>query len=76
MNANWLTDLEKKVETAVAELEKLRDENVSQKTKIAKLEKELKEARKEGKSASGWEQERENVRQRVEKLSAELERLL
>jgi len=76
MNAKWLTDFEKKVEKAVAELQKLRKENASQKTKIDKLDKELKAARNEGKAASGRETEREEVRQRVEKLSAELEKLL
>ena len=76
MNAKWLTDFEKKVEKAVAELQKLRKENASQKTKIDKLDKELTAARSEGKSASGWEAEREEVRQRVEKLSSELEKLL
>ena len=76
MKANWLTDFEKKVETAVAELQKLRKENASQKTKIDKLEKELAAARDESKTTSGWETEREDVRQRVEKLSAELEKLL
>ena len=76
MNAKWLTDFEKKVETVVAELQMLRKENASQRTKIDKLEKELEKARDEGQSASGWEAEREDVRQRVEKLSAELETLL
>lgn len=76
MKANWLTDFEKKVETAVAELQKLRKENASQKTKIDKLEKELAAAQDESKTTSGWETEREDVRQRVEKLSAELEKLL
>ena len=76
MKTNWLTDFEKKVETAVAELQKLRKENASQKTTVDKLEKELAAARDESKTTSGWETEREDVRQRVEKLSAELEKLL
>jgi len=76
MKAKWLADFEKKVETAVAELQKLRKENASQKTRIDKLEKELAAAQDESKTASGWETEREDVRQRVEKLSAELEELL
>ena len=76
MKAKWLADFEKKVETAVAELQKLRKENASQKTRIDNLEKELAAAHDESKTASGWETEREDVRQRVEKLSAELEELL
>ena len=76
MKAKWLADFEKKVETAVAELQKLRKENATQKTKIDKLEKELAATKDQGKTASEWETEREDVRQRVEKLSAELEKLL
>ena len=76
MKAKWLADFEKKVETAVAELQKLRKENASQKTRIDRLEKELAAAQDESKTVSGWETEREDVRQRVEKLSAELEELL
>ena len=76
MDARWLTDFEKKVESAVAELQKLRKENASQKTPIQALQKDLKTAQAAGASASGWEAEREDVRKRVEKLSAELEKLL
>lgn len=76
MKAKWLTDFEKKVETAIAELQKLRKENATQQTRIDKLEEELAAAKDESKTAAGWETEREDVRQRVEKLSAELEKLL
>ena len=76
MDAKWLTDFEKKVESAVAELQKLRKENAAQKTQIQTLQKDLKAAQASGASASGWETEREDVRKRVEKLSAELEKLL
>jgi predicted RNase H-like nuclease (RuvC/YqgF family) len=76
MDAKWLTDFEKKVEAAAAELKKLRKENASQKTKIDKLQKDLEAAQDSGESAAGWEAEREELRQRVEKLSEELENLL
>jgi predicted RNase H-like nuclease (RuvC/YqgF family) len=76
MDAKWLTDFEKKVESAVAELQKLRKENAAQQTQIQTLQKDLKAAQASGASASGWETEREDVRKRVEKLSAELEKLL
>ena len=76
MDAKWLTDFEKKVEAAAAELKKLRKENASQRTKIDKLQKDLEAAQDSGESAAGWEAEREELRQRVEKLSAELENLL
>jgi uncharacterized protein (DUF3084 family) len=76
MDAKWLTDFEKKVESAVAELQKLRKENAAQKTQIQTLQKDLKAAEAAGASASDWETEREDVRKRVEKLSSELEKLL
>lgn len=76
MDAKWLTDLEKKVGLAIAELQKLRQENATQKSRIATLEKDLSQAQAVGDSASEWEAQREDVRQRVEKLSTELEKLL
>ena len=76
MDAKWLTDFEKKVEAAAAELKKLRKENASQKTKIDQLQKDLKAAQDSGESAAEWEAEREELRQRVEKLSAALEDVL
>ena len=76
MEIKWLTDLEKKVEKAAAELQKLRKENSSQKEKIEQLQKQLTEAKSAGKSAASWEKERGEIVKRVEKLSAGLEKLL
>ena len=76
MDAKWLTDLEKKVDAAAAELHNLRKENRTQKSAIKELEKKLAEARAAGSSASGWEKERDEIRKRVEKLSTTLEGLL
>ena len=41
METDWLSDLEKKVELAAAELKALRKENTAQQTKIEKLEKQV-----------------------------------
>ncbi len=76
MDAKWLTDLEKKVDAAAAELQNLRKENRTQKSAIKELEKKLAEAQAAGSSASGWEKERDEIRKRVEKLSTTLEGLL
>ena len=76
MDVKWLDDLEKKVNAATAELESLRKANRTKDSKIKQLQKQLTEAKAADKSASGWEKERDEVRKRVEKLSAGLEKLL
>jgi len=76
MDVKWLKDLEKKVEMAVTELENLRQENDAQTAKIEQLQQQLTEAESAGKSATGWEKERDEIQKRVEKLSASLEKLL
>lgn len=76
MEVKWLTDLEKKIGAVTKELETLRKENKSQKGKIEKLEEKLSAAQSTGESASAWEQERDEIRKRVEKLSTALEKLL
>lgn len=76
MEVKWLNDLEKKVEKTLAELQRLRKENATQKTKIKQLQVQLTEAKNAGKSAAGWDKERDQIKKRVEKLSAGLEKLL
>ena len=76
MDTKWLSDLEKKVETTVKTLEALRKENASQKRKVKQLQRQLDDAQSAEKSAGSWEVERQEIRQRVEKLSAGLEKLL
>ena len=76
MEVKWLNDLEKKVEKALAQLQSLRKENDTQKSKIKQLQGQLTEARGANKSAAGWNKERDQIRKRVEKLSAGLEKLL
>jgi hypothetical protein len=68
----WLADLEARVREAVAEIGRLRQEN-------RRLEKELAKARKAAAGnggAAAWEQERAEVRTRLERLTAHLEGVL
>ena len=76
MDVKWLNDLEKQVEKALAGLQSLRQENDTQKSKIKQLQEQLIEAKSAGKSAAGWDKERDEIKKRVEKLSAGLEKLL
>ena len=76
MDVKWLSDLEKKVESAAAELQKLRKETGTQKTKIKQLQQQLADAKGASKSATDWTKERDQIRKRVEKLTTGLEKLL
>ena len=76
METDWLSDLEKKVELAAAELKALRKENTAQQTKIEKLEKQVSESKVTSQSTETWEKDREQIRKRVEKLASGLEKLL
>lgn len=76
MDVKWLDDLEKRVDKATAELKSLRKQNGTQAAKIEKLEEQLAAAKSGAKSAAVWDQERDEIRKRVEKLSAGLEKLL
>ena len=76
MDVKWLNNLEKKVDAALAELQSLRKENAAQKRKIKQLQDQLTEAKSAGVSAAGWDKERDEIKKRVEKLSAGLEKLL
>ena len=70
--APWLADLEARVREAVAEIGRLRLEN-------RRLEKELGKLRKAAAGnggAAAWEQERAEVRGRLERLTAHLEGVL
>lgn len=76
MDTKWLADLEKRVDKAAAELASLRKQNKSQAAKIKKLEDQLADAASGAASAAGWDEERDEIRKRIEKLSAGLEKLL
>ena len=72
MDATWLVKLEERVERAVAEIGRLRQEN-------RRLERELARAKKAGAAtadAAAWERERTEVKGRVEQLAKKLEELL
>lgn len=68
----WLAELEARVREAVAEIGRLRQDNRRLERELAKLRKA---AAADG-GAAAWEQERADVRQRVERLTAHLETLL
>ncbi len=76
MDLNWLKNLEKQVQAATEEIEALRKENRTCKTKVEQLEQKLTEARRADQSAGDWEKDRQAVRDRVEKLASSLEKLL
>lgn len=69
----WLEVLERRVQEAVAEIGRLRQEN-------RRLERELARLRRKGGETDGaaaaWQREREEVRARVERLASHLEGLL
>jgi hypothetical protein len=66
----WLVELERRVQQAVAEIGRLRQENRRLDRDLVKLRKRLDE---EG--SGGWQKEREQVRARVERLAGRLEEL-
>jgi predicted RNase H-like nuclease (RuvC/YqgF family) len=76
MDLNWLNNLEARVQAATDEIEALRKENRTCKTKVKQLEQKLTEARRADQSAGDWEKERQAVRDRVERLATSLEKLL
>ena len=60
----------------MAELQRLRQENDDQSSKIKQLQQQLTKAKSAGKSATGWDKERDEIKKRVENLSTGLEKLL
>jgi predicted RNase H-like nuclease (RuvC/YqgF family) len=76
MDLNWLENLEKQVQAATEEIEALRKENRTCRTKVKQLEQKLTDARRADQSAGDWEKERQAIRDRVEKLATSLEKLL
>ena len=68
----WLAELEARVREAVAEIGRLRQDNRRLERELAKLRK----AAAVGGGSATWEQERVEVRQRIERLTAHLATLL
>jgi FtsZ-binding cell division protein ZapB len=84
MAIDWMENLEGKVREAAQEIRRLRAANDELNERIATLETEAESAQRSAKAAApvvpeadaAWEQEREEVRRRVEKLVAQLEGLI
>ena len=75
MTTAWLRDLEEKVQETSGRLKDLHKENEKLRKRVAKLEKELKAA-PDGDEAAAWAEERDGIRQRVEKLADHLGEVL
>lgn len=75
MTTAWLRDLEEKVQEASAQLGDLRTQNDKLRERVAELEGKLEEA-PDAEQVAGWTEERDDIRQRVEKLVGHLDQLL
>ena len=75
MGIDWLEDLEERVREAAGEIGRLRQENARLAERCEELEGELESARS-GSGAGDWEQEKDEIRQRVERLAESLASLL
>ncbi len=75
MATAWLRDLEEKVQEASARLGDLQAENERLQKRISELEEQL-EAAPDAEQVAGWTEERDDIRQRVEKLVDHLDQLL
>jgi len=85
MAIDWMETLEKRVREAAEEIRRLRAENAALEQRVEALAAELAEARQDADGESSepaperdaaWEHEREEVRQRVERLVKQLEGLI
>lgn len=70
----WLEQLEERIQQAAERMRELGEENAALREKIDGLKKELAETQ-EG-AVSAWDQERDEIRTRVEALAGKLEALL
>jgi hypothetical protein len=75
MTTQWLRDIEQKVEAAAKDLTSLRRSEKLLKSKVRRLEKELKATQEEGRAGHQWSKNQALIRTRVEKLIDGLERL-
>ena len=75
MSTAWLRDLEEKVQEASAQLGDLRAQNDKLQKRVAELEDQL-AAAPDAEQVAGWTEERDDIRQRVEKLVGHLDKLL
>ena len=72
----WIVALEAQIEEARRVVSSLRDDNRSLKAKVRRLESKLASARDASSSQGDWAKEREQIRRRVDRLTAHLEQLL
>ena len=78
---DWLTTLEEKVHAAAERIQSLQDENRSLQSRLAALEKQLAAAKAAAPTAPSdaaaqrWEEEKREIRDRVERLTRTLEEL-
>lgn len=72
MTNEWLGDLEDKVRDAAEELRRLRDENGELRARLDRLNEQPSVQPDDG----SWTRERDEIRERVERLVGELEGLL
>jgi predicted nucleic acid-binding Zn-ribbon protein len=74
---DWLSALEDKVHAAAERLHALHEENAALRNRVAELEQQLAAASSEPEDtgASQWEEERREIRERVERLTRTLEEL-
>jgi predicted nucleic acid-binding Zn-ribbon protein len=76
--ADWLSTLESKVHAAAERLHALHEENAALRNRIGELEQKLAAAPSTPSAdtgASQWEEERREIRERVERLTRTLEEL-
>jgi chromosome segregation ATPase len=71
--SDWMAALEAKVQEAADALRKLNADNALLQKRIDELEKQVSSAQQEG--AAAWEEERDEIRRRVEALVEKLEGL-
>ncbi|NJL30070.1 MAG: cell division protein ZapB [Thermoanaerobaculia bacterium] len=76
MTTVWLNDLEEKIREAAKRLAELRSENETLKARVAELETMLGERDSADDGAAAWTEEREQIRERVERMVEHLEELL
>lgn len=73
--SDWLDVLEAKVHEAAERLRELRDRNRELEIRLQELEERLAAAEGDGEAARAWATERDEIRRRVERLTAGLEEL-
>ncbi len=76
MSTAWLKDLEEKVHAAAKGLRQAREQNTQLEARVGKLESALTEAQKNQQEVTAWQQERDDIQQRVGSLVEHLEELL